>query len=354
MPIQDFEVENPDLRLFKAFASAEVKDSQGDLIPIEEFAKVMPMFMASAPNINATHSNKTVGKVLSYQIMQKETSAGPKPALMILGQIFKRYSLDDVVWEGIQNGKLKGISFGGNGAEVGKVKYLRGGETANLVKYLEPYEFSVVEEPANEEALIEKVGYAKSKENLQKPMGQYADFADCVKQNADKQDANAYCATIMRAVEGKDAEKGGENKVVEEPIAPKPGEEKQGETPATPPADNGVEARLAALEKSVAEIKELVSAAGVEKSKEEKPEDKPEKKPDEEKPVEKELAKTVEEAVRKELKKAGFQDVAADRAVNAPASAQVGAQNPLNAVPDAYEIATKGISPKEFQKLVNG
>ena len=35
------------------------------------------------------------------------------------------------------------------------------------------------------------------------PMGDYKDFDDCVKRNGDKKDPAAYCATIMRAVEGK-------------------------------------------------------------------------------------------------------------------------------------------------------
>jgi hypothetical protein len=36
-----------------------------------------------------------------------------------------------------------------------------------------------------------------------KPFAGYADFADCVAKNSDKDDPKAYCATIMRNVEGK-------------------------------------------------------------------------------------------------------------------------------------------------------
>ncbi len=38
---------------------------------------------------------------------------------------------------------------------------------------------------------------------MQKPFGDYKDFDDCVARNSDKSDPKAYCATIMRAVEGK-------------------------------------------------------------------------------------------------------------------------------------------------------
>ena len=43
------------------------------------------------------------------------------------------------------------------------------------------------------------------------PMGEYADFADCVAKNGDKKDPEAYCSVIMRAIEGdaKDAGKRG-------------------------------------------------------------------------------------------------------------------------------------------------
>lgn len=35
------------------------------------------------------------------------------------------------------------------------------------------------------------------------PFAGYEDFADCVKRNQDKSDPAAYCAYIMRAIEGK-------------------------------------------------------------------------------------------------------------------------------------------------------
>jgi len=40
---------------------------------------------------------------------------------------------------------------------------------------------------------------------LSKPFGGYKDFAACVAANSDKEDPEAYCATIMRAIEGKAA-----------------------------------------------------------------------------------------------------------------------------------------------------
>lgn len=35
------------------------------------------------------------------------------------------------------------------------------------------------------------------------PMGKYPNFASCVKANSSKANPQAYCATIMRATEGK-------------------------------------------------------------------------------------------------------------------------------------------------------
>lgn len=39
-----------------------------------------------------------------------------------------------------------------------------------------------------------------------KPMGPYSDFADCVSQNSDKENPEAYCASIMNSIEGSEAD----------------------------------------------------------------------------------------------------------------------------------------------------
>jgi len=46
----------------------------------------------------------------------------------------------------------------------------------------------------------------RAKRQQTKPFTGYNDFADCVEQNSDKEDPNAYCAAIMHAVEGNSAQ----------------------------------------------------------------------------------------------------------------------------------------------------
>jgi len=59
----------------------------------------------------------------------------------------------------------------------------------------------VAEDMANK--LYDHVAERLQKEDLQKPFANYTSWEDCVSQNSDKDDPEAYCATIKRQVEGK-------------------------------------------------------------------------------------------------------------------------------------------------------
>ena len=317
-------------RLFEAFASVELKDSQGDVIPITEFEKVMPKLMSRGAPIQLQHSNHHVGKILNYQIVTKNTPAGRVPALKIIGEIFDDYESQDKVWEAIKNGSLSGISFGGNGITLGKYKV--GDDTARLLTDLEAYEFSVVDKPANPEALMEKVSIAKSE--IQKPFAGYKDFDACVNANSDKDDPKAYCAAIMQATEkaltADKSRKEGTKTMTEKEL---PTSESEA-TPTEEPASNEVAELRAVVEQlatKVAQIEEVLAASQTtetqmakegEPAKETLPKvpeeetDKPEGEKD--KPevaiVEKKIAEAIKKGVREELKKMGVTNVPAQRA----------------------------------------
>jgi len=62
--------------------------------------------------------------------------------------------------------------------------------------------------PMNGSAVVTRT-FIKSLRNLKvegKPFAGYKDFDDCVRKNSDKSNPKAYCAEIMRKVEGKDME----------------------------------------------------------------------------------------------------------------------------------------------------
>lgn len=162
------DVIDSDKRIFQSWGSAEVVDSDGEVIPISEFKKVMPIIMDRGGVLIDTHSNKPIGKILNYEY--KDHPIAKTEALLITAKIFTHYKSDDEVWEGIKSGKKKGLSFGG---KVGKIKlnikfkdYTGENKNVDILKELEGYEFSVVDEPANPLATMTAVSVAKGKEDI--------------------------------------------------------------------------------------------------------------------------------------------------------------------------------------------
>ena len=153
-------------RLIEAWASVEVRDKQGEIIPIEELEQIMPIVMDRGGLIMYRHSNKPIGKILKWEIA--EHPEVKKKGLKLLIKIFNHYDFDDKVWEEIKEGKLKGISFGGLSKKY-EITRDEGGRTARVLRGIEGYEFSIVENPANPFATIEAVNFlAKGDEEVEK------------------------------------------------------------------------------------------------------------------------------------------------------------------------------------------
>lgn len=164
MPSEFDEIEITDEkeRLFKAWGSVEIVDKDGELIPMEAFAKIMPKIMERGGVLIDNHTNRVVGKILNYEFRKKDGKDG----LLLTGKIFDHFSLDDQIWNEIKSGIRKGISFGGKRIISGieKAKDENGNEYY-ILKDIEGYEFSIVRNPANPEATIEAVNMlAKSDE----------------------------------------------------------------------------------------------------------------------------------------------------------------------------------------------
>lgn len=94
--------------------------------------------------------------------------------------------------------RLKEIAIAKATAELGiKVSMEKDGSfayEAGDVKLQAPAQEPFIPYAASEKSDVEEV---------QKPFADYKDFDDCVKQNSDKEDPQAYCAVIMRKVEKK-------------------------------------------------------------------------------------------------------------------------------------------------------
>jgi len=144
-------VANPDDRKFTGFASVETVDKDGEILPIDEIGKHMDTWMKRGAPIIDSHSNRVIGRGLNWQFEDKSGKKG----IIITGEVYKDYKLDNEIWENIKSGKITGLSFGG--AQFKRESKNIKGQSVDVLSDLEAYEISVVEKPANPEALMEDI-----------------------------------------------------------------------------------------------------------------------------------------------------------------------------------------------------
>jgi len=168
---KQFEIIDEENRLIAGWASVEIVDSHGDIIPISELQRGMLTLMDRGGYILYGHSNKPVGKILAWEIRKHdEVDAN---GLWIVAKIFKEYPLDNEVWRLVKEGVLRGFSIGAQGR---KEKMLLKDKSRadlpqeiNVIKDLNLLEISIVPTPANPLATIEEINYvAKSLDAEQK------------------------------------------------------------------------------------------------------------------------------------------------------------------------------------------
>lgn len=179
---------NPEDRVFKSYGSVEIRDSDGEIIPMDEFEKIMPTVMKRGGTIIDSHSNKPVGKLLNYNFIDKEVNGKLRKGILLTGQIFKDYKLDDEVWDKIKKGIYKGMSFGGRAFET-KFDF---DNKATLLKNLEGYEWSVCEQPANPEATFQDINYIAKSHDIKQQQEHVRDLGDVVAIFDDKNNAEEY------------------------------------------------------------------------------------------------------------------------------------------------------------------
>jgi hypothetical protein len=108
---------NDEERMFQGWASVEIKDKDGETIPMDVLRPQMDKFMNRGAPINLNHSNWAVGKVTSYDF-RKNDEAGAD-GLWVVGQIHKDFPIDDDAWKGIQDESLNEMSIAGQ-FEIGE------------------------------------------------------------------------------------------------------------------------------------------------------------------------------------------------------------------------------------------
>ena len=157
---------NDDDRIFQAWGSVETRDSDGDIILMDDLKPVMLTLMKRGGQIVDGHSNRVVGKILNFDFTEKKVGKKSVPGVLLTCQIFKDYITDDEVWADIKNGDSTGMSFGGK-TRKREFKVIKG-EATRILKEIEAFEFTVVRPgnvPVNTEAsLIAANMVAKSKQ----------------------------------------------------------------------------------------------------------------------------------------------------------------------------------------------
>ena len=159
-PFEFSKIHDNDMRKFECWGSVEIVDNQGDLIPIEELQRIMDIWVDRGAPIMFNHTNQHVGKGLNWRRADKNGT----PGVLITGKIFKHYVEDDTIWDGIKDGTLEGLSFGGKSYSKER------DSIGNIIRrQITGHEFSVVKKCANQEATFTEVNtMAKGEKEIKK------------------------------------------------------------------------------------------------------------------------------------------------------------------------------------------
>ena len=174
-------------RYFGGWASAEVIDRQGDKVEMGAFEKTMDLFMHLGSSIIDQHSNRKVGQYINYEFKDKPCLDGAiQKGVWMEGVIYQGQRIHDDVWDKIQKGEYSGLSIGADPLETQKVCDAK--TCWNAIKNIDLFEISVVEIPANQEALIEEVNPLVKSDNKNNIGDTMADTKPTIEKAADPGD----------------------------------------------------------------------------------------------------------------------------------------------------------------------
>lgn len=221
------EILNDDQRLVRSWMSVEVKDKQGDIVPITELKRVLNTWMKRGATMMDQHTNRPIGRGLRWQ---EDTHPKSGTQGIILDyQVYDDYSIDDQVWDEIKSGQRTGVSIGGRALGRPSTKedeYT--GEKGKYLKDIELYEVSPVDAEANQFASNIAVNYlakGRKKEGpeefeknlmedltkgyasieVQKPFAGFQNFQECVAAQEERghgeESQKRICAWLMHRTE---------------------------------------------------------------------------------------------------------------------------------------------------------
>lgn len=158
--MDSIQILNEDERIFSCWGSVLLKDSDGEMIPMDEFKKTLPVMAKRGGVLMDFHTNRHIGKTLNYEFLPKDGVEG----ILITSQVFKDYPIDDEVWGKIKSGEYRGLSLGGAYVE----RIYDEEKDAYVLHKVYGLEWSVVKDPANPEATMHQVNLLAKQKNFAK------------------------------------------------------------------------------------------------------------------------------------------------------------------------------------------
>lgn len=355
---------NADERLFKSWATVEIVDNQGQIIPIKQFKKIMPKLMKRGAPLTLYHVGtgdkpqavKIVGRLLNYEFLTNPQYDAE--GMLVTGQIFSDFKMDDEAWHGIQSGELSGLSV------AGTMAVLPSGESV----WIEPCAFGLGK-PANPAATIVAMSMAKTDDS-----GNRA--AEQAMPEEDSKEPDKTKGGVAMIKEEKDAEKEEEKKdqtpETQAPIQPQaPTEPAQAPAPLSSSSDE-ITKTLTILVEGLAKQSDLLnkilnklggaddvkasvdSRAKSEAPKDEPAEEKTETKPNENKEGEEEASEVVmAKTTAKDEKKAAVLDLSKGAAPQ-PLGTAVTPKPEIKEVIFNPDHARKGMKKTDAMKVARG
>jgi HK97 family phage prohead protease len=144
---QNFKVANKTDRIIEGFFTTTDLDRGGDVSLTSAFEKTLPKYMQN-PLLTYMHRiDKIMGKILEYKVVENI-------GIYVKAQVVKGVKwVDDEVWPLIEQGMLKGFSYGYSTLDE-EEKTLDNGANANYLKEVDLYEIAVVSLPMNANAMF--------------------------------------------------------------------------------------------------------------------------------------------------------------------------------------------------------
>lgn len=143
-------------RIVSGIATADNIDKSGDIV---DFTASLDAFKSWAGNIREMHSPIAVGKAVKYEPVKIKGDDGKEYNAMRVEAYISKGAQD--TWEKVLDGTLRAFSIGGRiiEREIDSEKMFRG-RPASIIKKYELGELSLVDNPANQNAVIDVVKMA--------------------------------------------------------------------------------------------------------------------------------------------------------------------------------------------------